>query len=354
LNQFDATALSRHFSRIIFQKEFLMWHFRSWFIHITHLLERGRSQRNFWEKIFNTFDSIWHLIWWFWGTVIVALIVGVLGNFLYSDVTTSKMDFKDPRTWTITHFFQANAFWLLLVFVLAALLTIFSLWAHRKHMREVREGEMNEYILKPVNQLNPNNYIFHYVRQIYVSRGEDIAAREILREAAADDTSSSQRPLGICIFGRTTQGKTRLAWEVMQAELPTWTFIMWPYEPQTPFDFTDLRGKRVVLWLDDIHKYANASKAFTINDLPRQFTNAGIHLVIVATCRDGDDKVQAHKYLGDLLEHLTEVHLTDLSEREATDLLSQMKHHKTVLQQKGVDAQPAQFDGTPVRSTTYA
>ena len=175
----------------------------------------------------------------------------------------------------------------------------------------------------------------------------DIAAREILYEAAADDTSSSQKPLGICILGRPTQGKTRLAWEAMQAELPTWTFIMWPYEPQTPFDFTGLRGKRVVLWLDDIHKFANTSKASTLNDLPRQFANAGIHLVIVATCRDGDDKVQAHKYLGDLLEHLTEVHLTDLSEQEATNLLSQMKQHKTVLQQKGVDAQPAQFDGTP-------
>jgi len=86
---------------------------------------------------------------------------------------------------------------------------------------------------------------------------------------------------------------------------------MWPYEPQAPFDFTGLRGKRVILWLDDIHKYANASKASTFNDLPRQFANAGIHLVIVATCRDGDDKVQAHKYLGDLLEQLTEVHLRD-------------------------------------------
>jgi ABC-type uncharacterized transport system permease subunit len=86
------------------------------------------------------------------------------------------MDFTDLRTWTITHFFQANAFWVLSVFVLVALLTFFSSWAHHKHMREVREGEMNEYILKRVDHLNPNDYIFHYVRQIYVSRGEDIAA----------------------------------------------------------------------------------------------------------------------------------------------------------------------------------
>ena len=153
-----------------------MWHFRSWYVHITHLLDRGCSQRNFWEKTFHVFDSMWHLIWWFWVTVIVALIVGVLGNFEYSDVTTSKMDFTDLRTWTITHFFQANAFWVLIVFVLAALLTVFSSWARHKRMREVREGETNEYILKRVDHLNPNDYIFHYVRQIYVSRGEDIAA----------------------------------------------------------------------------------------------------------------------------------------------------------------------------------
>ena len=323
-----------------------MWHFHSWYEHVRHFLDRGHFQRNFWVKTFHVFDSIWRPIQWFWVTVVVALIVGVLGNFVYSDVTTSKMDFTDPRTWTITHFFQANAFWMLLVFISAALLTLVSLWAHRRHTWEVREGEMNEYILKRVDHLNPNDFIFRYVRQIYVSRGEDITAREILREAAADN-SSSQRPLGICILGRPTQGKTRLAWEAMQAELSTWTFIMWPYEQKFPFDFTDLRGKRFVLWLDDIHKFANAIKASALNDIRRQFANAGIPFVIVATSRDGDDKVQAHKYLGDFLERLTEIHLTDLSEQETTDLLSQMKQHKTILQQKGVDAQLAQFDGTP-------
>src|SRR5450631_2925021 len=302
-----------------------MRQFRLRHTHITRLFAKGRFQSRFWEKIFHILDMIWHMIWWFWGAVIFALIINVLGSFVFSDVTTSKMDFTDPRTWTTTHFLQANASWVLPFFVLATLLTIFSLWAHHKHMREVRQEEMNEYILKRVDHLNPSDYIFRYVRQIYVSREPDAVAREILHKAATDDTSSLQKPLGICILGRPIQGKTRLAWDAMQAELSAWTFIMWPHDSQNPFDFTGQRGKRVVLWLDDIHKFANASKAPTLNDLPRQFANAGIHFVIVATCRDGDHEVQARKYLGDLLEHLTELRLTDITEQEAADLLSQLK-----------------------------
>ena len=323
----------------------MQW-FGSCYIHVKHFLIKGRFWSSLWKKSLGAFESIWRLIYWFWIAVIVALVVGVLGNFVYSDITTSKMDFTNPSTWTITHFLWENAAWVILFFVLVVLLTLFSLWAHFQHMRETGKGEMNEYILKRVHHLSPNDYIFQYVKQIYVSREADATAREILHKVTTDD-ASSQKPLGICIVGRPTQGKTRLAWEVMQAELASWTFVMWPHDPQVPFDFTSQRGKNVVLWLDDIHKFANANKAPALNDLPRQFANAGINLVVVATCRDGSDEVQAHKYLGDLLEHLTELHLMDISEQEATELLSQLEQHKTSLQQKGVDAQLAQFDGTP-------
>src|SRR2546429_4574247 len=125
-----------------------MWrHSRLWYRHITHLLGRGHSHHSPWKRIIHALDSIWNLIWWFWMTVIIGLIVGVLGNFVYSDITTSKIDFTDPHTWMITHFLLTNAHRLLFVLVIVGLLTILSYWAHCKNMQEVHKRGKNEYIL---------------------------------------------------------------------------------------------------------------------------------------------------------------------------------------------------------------
>ncbi len=168
-------------------------------------------------------------------------------------------------------------------------------------------------------------------------------ARKVLLDLISQDRSSFQDSvLGICIVGRPAQGKTRLAWEAIHAQpqLANWTLIRWPHERIYPFNFTAQRGQRLILWLDDLHEFANPNEATLINDLPRRFGEAGTHLIIVATCRDGDNYLQAQKHLGSLLERLVPIPLADIETSEAVELAK-------ALTKEGIEVYGNEFDGTP-------
>jgi tetratricopeptide (TPR) repeat protein len=204
-----------------------------------------------------------------------------------------------------------------------------------------------EYVLKPVKDLDPNDYIFPYIKDVYLRRQDarsavniDAIAQEELHKIAFQTVTPPRRPLGICIFGRPTQGKTRLAWETICSMLPTWTLVKWTHEQQHTFDFAAQHGQNLILWLDDLHEFASPNEANELEDLPRQFHEAGVSLIIVATCRDGDSETQTKLYLEKLLERLVEIRLTDISPKEADQFTAELNQH-------GIPAKRSQFDGTP-------
>ncbi len=158
--------------------------------------------------------------------------------------------------------------------------------------------------------------------------------------AARTERSPSGEPLGICIVGRPTQGKTRLAWEAMRAELTGWTLARWGHN-LPDFDFPAQRGCRIVLAIDDAQEYAsNPAEVTTLNGLPEQFRGVNARLVIVVTCRDGDDWKNARETLGKLLERLVTVTLTDITDAQADQLAA-------LLKDAGAAVQRDQFDSTP-------
>jgi hypothetical protein len=216
--------------------------------------------------------------------------------------------------------------------------------AARRAQREQEEAERERrawpFVLKPVEQLDPQKepYIHQYVKDAYVSRDADKEARAVLREAM-NRTGGS--PLGICIFGRPTLGKTRLAFETMRAELAGWTFVKWSHNKRPEdFDFAAQQGKKLVLWLDDLHEYAGQTEAPTLLDLPRHFEDVAGRLVIVATCRDGEERKRAETALGGLLERLTPVQPMEITTQQADTLTGE-------LEQAGQEVHADEFDGTP-------
>lgn len=204
-----------------------------------------------------------------------------------------------------------------------------------------------EYVLKPVKDLDPTDYIFPYIKDVYLHRLDgrsaeniDIIVQDELHKIAFQTATPLRRSLGICIFGRPTEGKTRLAWETIYNVLPTWTLVKWPYEQQNTFDFAVQHGRKLILWLDDLHEFASPIAASALEDVPRRFHEAGASLIIVATCRDGDSETQTRLYLEKLLERLVEIRLTDISPQEADQLTAE-------LNQYGIATRRSQFDGTP-------
>jgi hypothetical protein len=188
-------------------------------------------------------------------------------------------------------------------------------------------------------------FIPHYQEPFYLYRVADAEAREALRVAAS--RASSQEPIGICVLGPAMMGKTRMAWEAMQVELPDWTLVRWPHEgwahdlqTQLPIDLAALQGERVILWLDDLAKYAHLSLAPTLNDLPRRLQEAGVPFLIIATCRDGEEAHRAAVHLRPLLERLLPIRPAEIGENEIAWHAAALKYH-------GIKLQADQFNGTP-------
>ncbi|MGH2514309.1 MAG: hypothetical protein ACRDHP_01510, partial [Ktedonobacterales bacterium] len=203
------------------------------------------------------------------------------------------------------------------------------------------------YVLERVSRLDPTRYVPRYVAGVYLWRhdantgvfADEVARARLSAAAKQRPGGAGDVPLGICVYGRPTQGKTRLAWEAMREALPGWTFVRWRHTLR-PFDLRALRSKRVVLWLDDLHEFANQNEAVILSDLPRRCAEASIRLVVVATCRDGDGETRACRYLESLLERLTPLRLTNISDEEADQLVAAFAKER-------VDVSRAAFNRTP-------
>jgi hypothetical protein len=230
------------------------------------------------------------------------------------------------RAWTTVlptlgrhpYLLSEGALWLLLSLVTFAAFRLRSAGVER---------DMASYLVQPVRRLDPSAFVPHYVPEVYLTRRDrqtgrslDVEARQALRAAAARHISATAHPpLGICVFGRPLQGKTRLAWEAVRTTLPTWTLVRWRHTLRPP-SLTSLPTRHIVLWLDDLHEYANPNEAHTLDDLPYRCAQAGVHLVVVATCREGEEETRASRYLESLLERLTPIRLGALDASESEQL----------------------------------
>lgn len=245
-----------------------------------------------------------------------------------------------------------------------ALLTWYVVLARMVLRIRRRRAAAADYGLCPVARVPAEQIVPGYVASVYLprhmldGRAADAVAASALQAASRAATSSRRvrwtgtahtavthaaTPLGICVYGDPLEGKTRLAWEVMRAALPGWTWLRWPQEPHQPFergvDLASLRGQRIALWLDDMHEFATPAQAALLADLPRRCAAAGVRLVVVATCRSGSEETRAKRHLGDLIERLVIVRLAPISVTEAEQLGAALRKQGAVWH--AADAQAA-------------
>ena len=211
---------------------------------------------------------------------------------------------------------------------------------HRRRLAAV-------YGLMRIRRVRADQFVPRYIPGVYLPRHDattgddaDFRACDAMRTAAHRSPRSPLAPLGVCLYGRAGQGKTRLAWEVVRALFPGWTLLRWPHDPARELDPRALRGERVVLWLDNLHEFATPGIGATLSDLPRRFAALGIPLVVAATCRDGRDQSRARDHLASLLDRLTDVRLADLTPAEADQLATAMEKARQA-------AYRDEFSGTP-------
>jgi hypothetical protein len=304
-------------------------------------------QRFVWEPTISLLAQLWRFIVWAWKIIVIGgLLAGILGNYAYTYISAGKFEYTDLSKLPLLQTIAVHPFTTSISVTIGLIPILLSYLANRSLLSS-KERRSTEYVLKLVKDLDPNDYIFPYIKDAYLRRqgvssspNIDAIAQEELHNIAFQTVTPLRTSLGICIFGRPTQGKTRLAWETIRSVLPRWTLVKWPHEEQHPFDFAAQHGRNLILWLDDLHEFASPNEANALEDLPRQFHEAGASLIIVATCRDGDSETQTRLYLEKLLERLVEIRLTDISPKEADQLTAELNQH-------GFAAKRSQFDGTP-------
>src|SRR5579883_746859 len=270
---------------------------------------------------------LWRPIAWFWLTLLSSWLTT---SFLTLLITAGP---KDAPDLPVVRLALDHPWVVIPALGVIALLTPCAWLGH--HIQR----PISPYVLQRVGALagQAERFVPRYLQPFYLYRVADTEAREGLRSAAE---ASEEEALGICVFGPPLLGKTRLAWEAIQAELPDWALMRWPFEGQPALDLAAWRGRQIILWLDDLQKYAQLALAPTLNDLPRRFAAAGVRVVIVATCRDGEAETRAATLLGPLLERLIPILPADVGENEAA-------WHATALQYQGIKLDRAPFDGTP-------
>ncbi|WP_201371448.1 hypothetical protein [Ktedonobacter robiniae] len=289
--------------------------------------------------ILNLYWNCIHRIWVY--LVVAGIMGGITGNAAYAYVTKGKFDPIDAPNLPAVQLVIKYPLVTVLAVLLFSALTYTSNKAHKRLERVRLAPPQNEYTLRPVSQLKPIDCkLARYVEKAYVLREVDETAHKILQQLSNESLNAYSKMLGICIVGKPAQGKTRLTWEAMQDELPHWTLVHWPHEREHSFDFQALKGKQVILWLDDLHEYAKPNEATSINDLPRRFLEVDAQLIIIATSRDGEDYLLAQKYLGNILEQLTIIQLEDINDAQVIELTK-------ALTKEGVDIRGDEFDGTP-------
>jgi tetratricopeptide (TPR) repeat protein len=232
----------------------------------------------------------------------------------------------------------------LLVFAVEAALTLAAAaalvdWRVEEGMEKRRARPtppQEEYGLLPVREMAVDAIqLGRYVPGVYVPQqdaatGDDartltVAALRLATKRNVAAPASADTSIGVCIFGKPMEGKTRLAWDALHLALdvatPEWTFLLWKRSPTYQFDVRAHPGERFALWLDDLQKYAaNPAEVSRIQQLLLDLRAAKTPFVVVATCRDGGEEDQARAQFADLLSQLRPIRPRDLTPEQTATL----------------------------------
>jgi hypothetical protein len=208
------------------------------------------------------------------------------------------------------------------IFALSALMLLViaplcAWWVYRHEYPGSRDEALAPYVARRVSQLSASDYVPKHAYKIDVSHPTTRLVRAALRIAKRSSLSRARvsyiapLPIGVCIFGRPLHDKTGLAWAAMRRVLSGWSLVKWPHRFEHPENIEKLCGSRVVLWLDDLHEYANHVEAAQLDLLIDRFAKNGVQVVVVATCRWHEEEREARARLGYLFDHLLPIRLTE-------------------------------------------
>jgi hypothetical protein len=208
------------------------------------------------------------------------------------------------------------------VLLLGAIMVLASYLISVAYFKEYPGGfspQLEEYVARRVSRLSreefiprykPNNRVDARKSQLMNRQVRVALNAEVLR-ASQPDRMDSASVCGVFVVGPKHSNKTGALWDAMMQHLSGWTFVRWPHHMDYPANLALHLGHRIVLWLDDLHDFANLGEAAALDQFIQQLRISGRRFVVLSSCRAGQDLDEAKRYFRPLINELKQVRVTD-------------------------------------------
>ncbi len=266
--------------------------------------------------------SLWKILKWLsnvlFGSIMLGIIIGVIGNYFYASLNHKEFT-------TLIYFVGIfNLYWKYLITSFAATI-IFLILVWNKDRADYFGNFWEVY--KPSDKILPDDFRIQKYKHAYLSRNSD----KILGNSLAKDKN-------ILIIGKPKIGKTRTAYEAISKIK---NFVVIKPKP-IDYDLKEIKfppfiNKHVILFLDDLQRFADKNVEGTIDIFKRESEQ----LIIIATCRTGEELDFVKENILSLHREFDVLELEEINYGEAVKLIDEIKKENSDFKFN------EQFDGTP-------
>src|SRR6266567_1320183 len=275
------------------------------------------------------FDAIYRLM----QGVVIAAIVGALGNALYAFVQSGWSGLSKPETWFLIVQIRSHP---LVSSIIVILLILLFVTSRIVHQQQLHPPDLSVITLRRVEKFRLDRFPIGR-KTPYLSR---LGGKLDHEARAAVCSCRDHRGTGVVFVGRIDAGKTRLAYEVMRATLHRWYALIWPsYQLEVHEDvLLRCHGRKVVLFLDDLQRFAEQNMGERVVDTIGRLRDICTQFFVIATMRTEDEEVVLRE-MGPFLRELTTIEIPDVSDYEKHWIIDRMK-------ERNVPTYPQDFNGT--------
>ncbi len=254
--------------------------------------------------------KIRNLLYWILTIVLTPVITSLLVLIVYNLPPERKIFYSN----LLIQFFP----YLLFIFIVITVIVIYDRILELKK----RFGDIWEYYQK-VSKITPDVFKIQKFHKAYIFRESDNTFKSLLENGKH-----------AIIIGKPKLGKTRLTYEKIK-EMEKF-FLIKPKKEKIETEKIKIpyfRKKNIILYLDDLNEFVGHN----IDDLIQKVKKKSKKIIIVATCRTGDELDLVKNKMPDLYRTFTSVKLEEIDEEKGKKLANEI----------GLTWKPTQFDKTP-------
>ncbi|MBU4349463.1 tetratricopeptide repeat protein [bacterium] len=262
--------------------------------------------------------SLWKSIKWIIkiiiGVILLGLILEIAGNYISKWLEGKESEIFGKFVMLLESYWINISIILFLIFLIWVLI-----WVN------VRKNEFRKIweLYKPVNNLTPEDFKIQKYKDVRISRENDTSIENLLKDGKH-----------ILITGKPKMGKTRSAYEEIK-KIKNFSVIKPKPEmiEAEKIKIPPLEKKNFILFFDDIERFLDKNIDYVIDSLKKKSKK----LIVVATCRSGEELALFKDENLPLWREFTNIELEEISEKEG----------ETLAKDAGLQWKPEQFDGTP-------